>query len=350
MIRVQNIYHMLAYAFRELRSQGYRCLATEEFENAADLLAAILARGISLQLKQGLGRVYMERTEPLSKLRGKIEVTDSIKTRSVLRHQLVCSHDEFSVDTPMNRILKTTCALLQQADIDPERRRGIRRLLAYFADAGDVDLSLVDWRHMRFDRNQRTYRMLMGVCQLVARGLLQTQADGSTRLEDFLDEQHMCRLYERFVFEYYRQEHPELKVGAPYIPWALDDGESAMLPTMQTDIVLTRGSRTLIIDAKYYAHSVQYHFGKASIHSGNLYQIFTYVKNKEAGLARECAPHEVAGMLLYAGTDEEVQPASDYRMNGNLISVRSLDLNQPFDDIRSQLDEIAGAVYVPSKR
>ena len=49
MIRIQNIYYMLAYAFQVLNEQGYRNLATEDFDNVAELCAAILARGISSQ-------------------------------------------------------------------------------------------------------------------------------------------------------------------------------------------------------------------------------------------------------------------------------------------------------------
>ena len=65
----------------------------------------------------------MDRTEAVSALRGKIEVTDSLKTRSVLKRQMVCSFDEFSVDTRMNRILKATCRLLIGSDIDWVARR-----------------------------------------------------------------------------------------------------------------------------------------------------------------------------------------------------------------------------------
>lgn len=79
MIRIQNIYYMLAYAFKVLRKQGYRDVATEEFSNVAELCAAILTRGISAQLKRGLGREYIEQTEPISSLRGKIELGESIK-------------------------------------------------------------------------------------------------------------------------------------------------------------------------------------------------------------------------------------------------------------------------------
>ena len=49
----------------------------------------------------------------------------------------------------------------------------------------------------------------------------------------------------------------------------------------------------------------------------------------------------VAGMLLYAKTDEEHYPENVYRMSGNTIEVRTLDLNKDFNEIKEQLDGIA---------
>ena len=104
MIPIQNIYYMLSYAFQVLNEQGYKNIATEQFNNVAELCAAILAKGISVQLKRGLGREYIEQTESLSSLRGRIEISESIKTRSMLKKQLICSYDDFSVNSYMNRI------------------------------------------------------------------------------------------------------------------------------------------------------------------------------------------------------------------------------------------------------
>jgi 5-methylcytosine-specific restriction enzyme subunit McrC len=160
---------------------------------------------------------------------------------------------------------------------------------------------------------------------------------------DFLDEQRMCRLYEKFILEYYKKHYPHIRVAPSQIDWALDDGIGAMLPTMQSDITLSYHNggveRTLIIDAKYYSHTTQSQYGVNTLHSGNLYQIFTYVKNKDAEYGDE--PHTVSGMLLYAQTDENVQPNHVYQMSGNQISVRTLNLNLPFKEIAAQLDEIA---------
>lgn len=338
MIRIQNIYYMLAYAFQVLNEQGYKSIATEDFDNTAELCAAILARGISTQIKRGLGREYILQKEALSALRGKLDITESIKTQVLRRNQMICSYDEFSLDSYMNRIIKSTVHLLLRADITKARKKELRKLLVFFDDVNTIDLYSMNW-NIRFSRNNQSYRMLISICYLVVKGLLQTQSDGSTKLMDFLDEQRMHRLYERFILEYFRREFPQISANASQIPWQLDDESSAMLPVMQTDIMLTYGSKILIIDAKYYSHTTQIQFDKHTIHSGNLYQIFTYVKNKETELADK--PHEVSGMLLYAKTDEEIYPENEYRMSGNRIEVRTLDLSGDFDEIKDQLDGIA---------
>lgn len=77
-----------------------------------------------------------------------------------------------------------------------------------------------------------------------------------------------------------------------------------------------------------------------SLYSSNLYQIFTYVKN-EAELKKDCI---VSGMLLYARTDESVQPDVSYQMSGNIIAVKTLDLNKYFFSISKQLDLIAKTI------
>ena len=46
-------------------------------------------------------------------------------------------------------------------------------------------------------------------------------------------------------------------------------------------------------------------------------------------------------MLLYARTDEIILPDNDYMMGGNSISVKTLNLDCDFVEIKKQLDEIA---------
>lgn len=343
MIPIQNIYYMLAYAFQALTPQGSCYVSAETFANTADLFAAILIRGISVQIKRGLTQEYISRTEPLATPKGQLNLTESVKTKSILRQRLVCTYDEFSINCKINQILKSTILLLMKANIAKERRRAMRKLLVYFEEVDTIPLSGVNW-HMRFHRNNQSYRLLMGVCYLTAKGLLQSGQDGHVRVMDYLDEQRMCRLYEKFILEFYRREYPQFSASASKIDWQLDDDMGDLLPEMRSDITLTQGNRVLIIDAKYYANILQMQFDVPKIHSANLYQIFTYVKNKEAELAN--GPHEVSGMLLYAKTDTEMLPHQQYRMSGNRIAVQTLDLDCDFSEIAHQLGEIVEEYFL----
>ena len=181
--------------------------------------------------------------------------------------------------------------------------------------------------------------MLISLCQLILEGMLLTTDFGEYHLASFIDEQRMSRLYEKFILEYYAKECPQVTATASQIPWALDDGIGTMLPVMQSDIMLTRGNEVLIIDAKYYTYTTQAQNDVHTLHSVNLHQIFTYVKNKDTEFGDQ--PHRVSGMLLYAATDEAIQPDNSYQMSGNQISVKTLDLNRDFSEIAAQLNAIA---------
>ncbi len=338
-ILVRNIYYMLSYAFQVLKQENYEDMSTEEFDNIHNLFAAILAKGISQQLKQGLYREYVPLNEERTMLRGKIDITGTIRNKIAHRQVLACEYDELSENNLLNQILKAIVfLLLKSKDVEREYKDVLKKEMLFFSGVELVALGSVSWKSIRFNRNNQTYRMLISLCQLIVEGMLLSEDKGEERLASFMDEQRMCRLYEKFILEYYRKHYPHLLPAASQIEWAIENNEErTLLPTMQSDIMLTSTDRVLIIDAKYYSHTLQTFHGRTSIHSGNLYQIFTYVKNKAF---EEGDIHRVAGMLLYAQTDEDVQPNESFHISGNRIDVRTIGLNQDFDHICQQLDDI----------
>ena len=330
---------MLSYAFTSLRQENFEDIAKEEFDNIHNLFAAILSKGIGLQLKQGLYREYLNRKEDLIVMRGKIEMPGTVKNKVAHKQVLTCEYDELSENNQLNQILKTTAMMfLRHAQVEATYKNELKREMLFFSNVETINPASIRWANLRFHRNNTTYRMLIGLCQFIIEGMLLSTDQGAFRLASFVDEKNMFHLYEKFILEYYRKEYPQLKVRASQIPWALDDGLDTMLPNMQSDITLSHKDKILIIDAKFLAHSTQSQYDKHTIHSGNLYQIFTYVKNKSASLdGRSC---EVAGMLLYARTNEMIQPDAEFHMSGNRISVKTLDLNCEFKIISHQLNTI----------
>jgi 5-methylcytosine-specific restriction enzyme subunit McrC len=338
-IVIKNVYYMLTYAFQTLNFKQYEDLSKVNFDDMYSMFSAILSKGIGMQLKQGLYKEYINKQEDLSTLRGKINLQGSMRNMMKQNNKLTCEYDELSENNLMNQVLKSVSLLLiQNKDVQKEYKDTLRKEMLFFSNVDVVDLFTVKWSSFRFQRNNQNYRMLISVCQLIVEGMLLTEDNGNYHLASFIDEQRMSHLYEKFILEYYKKHHPELEANASEIKWQLDDDCKTMLPTMKSDIYLKKDNTVLIIDAKYYGHNTQVQFDKHTVHSHNLYQIFTYVKNEDVRL--KDMNYTVSGMLLYAKTTEEIQPNSVFQMSGNQISVRTLDLNKEFDDIKEQLEEI----------
>lgn len=338
MIKIQNIYYMLAYAFRVLNEGKYSNLSSETFNNASNLFASILTKGITNQVKRGLGKKYVLIDEDLLKPRGKIDIAHSIKNQTMINSRLSCEFDELSHNITVNQILKSTAMLLiRTSDVSNEYKKALKKVLIYFGSVEEIKLSCVGWNHINYHRNNATYKMLINICYLVVEGLLLSDNEGEIKVRAIYDDQKLYRLYERFVLEYYRKHYPQLNAMASNIKWNVDDDFIQFLPVMRSDIMLSHNEKTLIIDTKYYQKTMQSieKYDSLSVHSNNIYQIFTYVKNGDIQ-----GSGNVSGMLLYAKTDEDITPDYVYRMGGNTIWVKTLDLNLGFEKICNQMDNI----------
>lgn len=340
MININNIYHMLSYAFKVLQQKAYQNVATESFEHATELYAAILIKGVAIEVKKGLSNEYIEQQENLSMVRGKINITDSIKQLAIINHKLNCSYDELSVNITLNQILKTTMRQLLKTDISSNRKQQIKKLLLYFNKVKTLNIREINWE-VNVSKHHQSYKMLLAICRLIIDQMIQLEHSGHTQLMTFQDEQHMARLYERFILEYYKKHFPKLSVTASYIPWMAEGDEAQMLPRMKTDVMLRHQNRYLIIDAKYYDTMLQTYYDTQKIQSPHLYQIFTYVKNQSA----KAPDATVAGMLLYAKTTDEEAQQHTFQISGNQISVDTLDLSRDFYSITQKLNDIAETYF-----
>lgn len=339
-IFIKNIYYMLSYAYKVLRESNYASVAAEEFDQAQDLLAAILCKGIGQQVKHGLHKEYVTIQEDRSVLRGKLNLSNTIRNRVQRKQKLSCEFDELSADHVLNQILKTTVHYLLADDgVAPARKVSLKKILVFFDEIHLLDPRDIQWGRLHHRRNDQNHEILIDLCYLVLNGMLQTTEEGRYRMMSLSDE-HMERLYERFILNYYKRHHPYLsEIKAKRVRWALsgDDPASMMqfLPSMQTDVMLRLDEKVLIIDAKYYSQILQTHFKKEKLRSSHVYQIYAYVKNED-----QESTGNVAGLLLYAKTDEQLTPDWVFDMGGNRIGAKTLDLNQDFDQITAQLDAI----------
>jgi 5-methylcytosine-specific restriction enzyme subunit McrC len=336
--KIKNIYYMLSYAYQTLSETGYNNVASEDYDNIHNLFAAILIHGVGSQVKRGLHRDYISHEDDLPGLRGQIRISESVKRQTRPKGRLVCAFDEFTENSLHNQVLKSVIMLLlRHGNVKTESKKSLRKLILYFAHVENIVPSDIRWDALKYHRNNASYRMLIEICRLTVEGLLLTTEAGVHKLATWIQDEKMYYLYQRFVFAYYKRHHSELNPSAAHIDWDITVGEkSEYLPRMETDITLQNGDKKLLIDTKYYRKTMSYNqHGGMKYDSSHLYQIYTYVKNSDRNNSGN-----VAGVLLYAKTDEDITPDEDLLISGNKISLKTLDLNRDWTGITEQLNNL----------
>ncbi|GGH80446.1 5-methylcytosine-specific restriction enzyme subunit McrC [Pullulanibacillus pueri] len=333
-IPIRNIYYMLSYAYQTLNLSEYKHIGVEKFESAKDLYAEILSIGIPVLIRGGLIREYVSVEESSTVIKGKIDINSSIKTNALVDKKLVVKYDEFSEDILLNQIIKATLVFLSHsAKIKQKKRRLFYGFLPYFSGVSDIELNLQRWKNVQYNRQNIRYQFVIDVSRYLFEELLLDESSTSQFMKQVQDEQRLAALYEKFIFSFFKRE-TNYCVSRPQIQWKVDDEFTEALPIMQTDLVLQKGNKTLIVDTKFYSENMVSRFegGALKQKSSNLYQIFTYLNNWN-----KKSNEIVGGMLLYARTTVLNQPNHTYNIKGNQIFVLSLDLNQDFNGIKKDL-------------
>jgi 5-methylcytosine-specific restriction enzyme subunit McrC len=341
-IPIRNIYYMLSYAYDVLKEGDNVNLSNEEFDNIYDLFGKILVNGLSLLIKRGFNREYICVSDELPVLRGKIAVNDTLKRQTFILGKLSCEYDELSPNVLFNQIIKASIiTLINYKELDKQVKEQLIHINRYFQGIDVIRLQKSHFSGIRYHRNNRFYKLIIDICELIYDEVLVTSQKGETIFKDFIRDSRMAALYEKFILNFYKKELSSIQVYSPIFQWEKDTdfehiGES-FLPVMRTDIVLQNEKSQLIIDAKYYTNALQIrNVGDTKkLISGNLYQIYTYINNSTF-------TGEKAGMLIYPVVDTELDFV--YSIQGKKIYVKTLNLNTRWENIYGRLKEIAAVI------
>jgi 5-methylcytosine-specific restriction enzyme subunit McrC len=117
-----------------------------------------------------------------------------------------------------------------------------------------------------------------------------------------------------------------------------------LVPQMKTDVCLQTAGRAIILDTKFYARALKEGaYGGPKLASGNLYQLFTYLRQKSV----QSGWQHAEGILLYPRTTNDID--IDFTTHGHRIRAVTLDLAAPkWQQIHTQLLQLVAPVTATS--
>ena len=238
---------------------------------AADLVPAFaqaLWRQTERAIHQGLLPGYIVVEESSQVLRGRLRESEQLHRHHGLPLPLEIRHDEFTVDIPENRILRTACErMLGVPGVDPQSQRMLRRLLRDFADVAPLSRRdpVPAWQATRLNAR---YHMALRLAELVLRATSAEHESGGVAVNGFLFD--MPKLFEDFVTVALRETLVPA-YGGRVADQDRNHFDEARQVTLKPDIVWKiRGTPVAVIDAKYKSEK------PAGYPNADLYQLLAY--------------------------------------------------------------------------
>ena len=352
-IPVRNWWHMLLYAWDLVE---FRDRFDAEVDKAPDLralLTAILVYLVKHQIRRGLRGDYVEKSEELRGVRGRIDFGQTLRSMAMYRGRLHCEFEEFTLNVPRNQIIRSILGdSLNRGFTRVEKERAkysqlvsdveaLLRML-YEIDRVRVTRRLIASELRLLGRNEREYKLMLKICEMLQDPSMPS-SDTASDLDyvDWLHKQEH-QIFERFAANFYRLQLRDWNVSAQTtLRWnetGNEHVEDVRLPTMRPDIVMTHNStgEIVVIDTKWYSTVVSQSYGDLTVHSSNLYQMYAYMASQDYKGETE---RNSTGILLYARTEKD---DVDFRtkIDGHPFRVYTLDLMKEWGQIEKDLSEL----------
>ena len=230
--------------------------------------------------KQGIKSNYETLEDNLSCFKGKILFSKHIRHNFAHKESVYVAYDEFTVNRPENRILKSTLAYLMAHSHSPKNKKDIKYLLGIF---DEVELSSnydADFAKISPDRNTTSYVTALNWARVFLRKKGFTSFSGSTTSIALLFP--MEKLFESYIPALMRKAisgKGDTSLSTQDAKYHLFDDPRCF--SLRPDIVLTVKDKIFIMDTKWKRlnSDVSSHYG---ISQSDMYQMYAYYQKYNA--------------------------------------------------------------------
>ena len=313
---------------RALREAPFRDFEVSQLDaarlNLFEIFIRFFLEDVTVLTRQGLAAAYTPREENLGFIRGKLLVPQNITYNLAHKERFFVRTDEFTVDRPENRLIKSALRLLQGMSRDAQNRRTAARLLSCFEGAAFSANYDADFARCAPDRRLRRYERVLAWCRVILQSRGFTPFHGHEEALALLFP--MEKVFESFVAERIRRligsgvtlrlqdtRHSLIAAPAPLFP-------------LRPDLVLERAGRAVILDTKWkLLTDGARNYG---ISQADMYQMYAYGKKYGASQVFLLYPRPAAPIpenLLFDSGD------------GVAVRVSLVDLKNPDESLKKIL-------------
>lgn len=343
-IPLRNIWLLFLYAADLAHFRDQWKVDPEFAKDLPELVARLLVHVVEQRLRRNLSRGYLPKHAVLSRVRGRIDILQTVTGQLLERGRIACSFQEHTMHTPRNRLVRAALDYLAKCVEDAEVVHACRSLSLALGrlGVGSEKPSRAEMAADQIGRNEAADLLMVNLARMVFDALIPSEQDGgATAYKADTSPQLVRRLFEKAVANALRIElEPQgwqVRAGRR-LSWPVDSASSnvlSYLPSMQTDIELTHHAqkRKVVIDTKFTHIFAATQYRDEVLKSGYLYQLYTYLRTQEDLVLEKGWKSE--GMLLHPQVDGVIDEHID--LQGHRMRFKTIDLKCSAQDLEIQL-------------
>ena len=232
-------------------------------------------------VKHGIKSSYIGVEDNLSFYKGKLLVNEHIKHNMTHQERFYVGYDEYQVNRPENRLVKSTLLKLHSITTSAENSKAIRQLLTSFEMVSPSTNYDKDFSQVVIDRNTKDYEMLMQWSRVFLKNKSFTTFSGTESARALMFP--MEKVFEAYVAQ-------NLKKAFSKYHWDVSaqdrghylfnklNGESYRKFALRPDLVVTRDDKSVVILDTKWKSLINDRSKNYGISQADMYQMYAYSK------------------------------------------------------------------------
>ena len=285
---------------------------------------------LSLLTRKGLKSAYISQEDTLNVFKGKLLVNRHLKENIGHAERFSLAYDEFNLNRPENRLIKSTLLKLQKISTSSNNLKSIRQQLIYFDLVAPSWNYASDFDEVQIDRTTKDYEEILAWSKVFLMNKSFSIFSGDNKARALLFP--MEKVYESFVsmhiVDIFEREH--YSVSTQDTGRYLLKEENRNIFSLRPDIVVKdNNGNTIIMDTKWKRlyDSSQENYG---ISQTDMYQMYAYSKKYNANKV----------WVLYPRVNELENRIIEFRDEDTKIHIFFVDVSEIKKSIKELLREI----------
>ena len=285
---------------------------------------------LSLLTRRGLKSAYVSQEDTLNVFKGKLLINRHLKENIGHAERFSLAYDEFNLNRPENRLIKSTLLKLQKISTSSNNLKSIRQQLIYFELVDPSWNYASDFDKVQIDRTTKDYEEILAWSKVFLMNKSFSTFSGDNKARALLFP--MEKVYESFVsmhiVDIFEREH--YSVSTQDTGRYLLKEENRNIFSLRPDIVVKdKEENTIIMDTKWKRlyDSPQENYG---ISQTDMYQMYAYSKKYNANKV----------WVLYPRVNELENRIIEFRDEDTKIHIFFVDVSEIKKSIKELLREI----------